>query len=253
MVQDVYVPGIVEVLDLQELLHLGHPLLGQYHRVSLLVHGEVAVPLQVGDDAVDVVVLLGGFLRGAGDDQGGSGLIDQDRVHLIHDGVKELPLDTVLQGELHVVPQVVEAELVVGPVGDVGGVGLLPLVILHIVGDHPHIQTQEPVDHPHPLGIPPGQVVVDGDDVNPPAQQGVEVCRKGGHESLPLPCGHLRYLTLVKDYSTDELHIEVTLPEGTPGHLPHHGEGLGKELIEALPPLDPLLELPGLCPEFMIA
>ena len=78
---------------------------------------------QLGDDAVDLVVLVGGFLAGAGDDQRRAGFVDQDRVHFVDDGVVVAALDAILEAELHVVAQVVEAELVVGAVGDVGVVG----------------------------------------------------------------------------------------------------------------------------------
>ena len=42
-------------------------------------------------------------------------------------------LHTIVQIELHVVAQVVEAELVVGAVGDVGPVGLPPLLVVQIM------------------------------------------------------------------------------------------------------------------------
>src|SRR5438034_2407337 len=50
------------------------------------------------------------------DDQRRSGLVDQDRVHLVHDRVVELPLDQLVEREAHIVAEVVEAELVVRPV-----------------------------------------------------------------------------------------------------------------------------------------
>jgi hypothetical protein len=73
--------------------------------------------------------------RGAGDDQRRARLVDQDRVHLVDDGEAELTLQLVLQGEGHVVAQVVEAELVVGAVDDVGLVGEA-LLFLALAGTH---------------------------------------------------------------------------------------------------------------------
>ena len=73
----------------------------------------------------------------------------------------------------HVVPQVVEAELVVGAVGDVGGIGGLALGRAdHAVDDQAHRQAQEAVDLAHPLAVALGQVVVDGDDVDALARSG---------------------------------------------------------------------------------
>ena len=85
----------------------------------------------------------------------------------------------------HVVAQVVEAELVVGAVGDVGGVGLLAVTGRRlrqalvfgdsqsgskrkalVVLDAADGQAEGVVDLAHPLGVALGQVVVDGNDVD---------------------------------------------------------------------------------------
>ncbi len=76
---------------------------------------------------VDLVVSVGGFLGRARDDERGARLVDQDAVDLVDDREVELALHELVAVELHVVAQVVEPELVVGPVSDVGRVGLLPL------------------------------------------------------------------------------------------------------------------------------
>ena len=68
-------------------------------------------------------VLVGGLVGGAGDDERGAGFVDEDGVHFVDDGVVVAALHAILDFELHVVAQVVEAELIVGAVGDVGGVG----------------------------------------------------------------------------------------------------------------------------------
>ena len=122
---------------------------------------------QLGDDAVDLVILVGGFLAGAGDDERGAGFVDQDGVHFVDDGeVVRTLLDAILDAELHVVAQVVEAEFVVGAVGDVGVVGVLALLVVEVVDDDAHLQAEGLVDAAHPLGVALGQVVVDRDDVH---------------------------------------------------------------------------------------
>ncbi len=40
---------------------------------------------QTGDDAVDLVILVGGFLAGAGNDQRRARFVDQDRVDFVDD------------------------------------------------------------------------------------------------------------------------------------------------------------------------
>ena len=53
----------------------------------------------------------------------GTRLVDEDRVHFVDHGEVQLALELVVQAEGHVVAQVIEAEFVVGAVGDIGGVG----------------------------------------------------------------------------------------------------------------------------------
>ena len=77
---------------------------------------------------------------------------------------------------------VVKAELIVGAVGDVGRVGVL-LGLSHDAVDHQtHGEAHEAVHLAHPLGVTLGQIVVDGDDVDALARQGVQIGREGGHQ-----------------------------------------------------------------------
>ena len=88
-----------------------------------------------------------------------------------------LALHQIVERMRHIVAQVVEAELVVGAVGDVGGVGGPPLIGGQPGQDHPDVQSEEAVHATHPLAIASGQVVVDRDDVHTLATEGVEVGR----------------------------------------------------------------------------
>ena len=199
VVEDVEVGRLEEVAHPEEGLGLGHALLRQVDRPGLLVHGVVLLGPQPRDDPVGPGVELGALLGGPGDDEGRPGLVDEDGVHLVHDGVVEVPLDEVPGPELHVVAEVVEAELVVGAVGDVAVVGLAPLLVGEAVDDDPGGHPEETVDPPHPLRVAPGQVVVDGDHVDAPAQEGVGVDRHGGRQRLALAGLHLGYHPVVED------------------------------------------------------
>ena len=79
--------------------------------------------LSCGIKLIDPHVELRALPRAAGDDQRRARLVDQDRVDLVDDRVDELALHAILGPERQVVAQIVEAELVVRAVGDVGGVG----------------------------------------------------------------------------------------------------------------------------------
>ena len=188
MVREGSVLRVGQVLHAEELLRLGNAAGGEGHGALLFVHDVVAVVVVVdlllvglgedllaqgGHEVVGHFVQLGGILPLAGDDQGGTGFINQDGVHLVHDGEGVSPLHQLGLVDRHVVPEVVKAQLVVGAVGDVGGVGHPALRRGH-AGNHqtdgkPHVA----VDLAHPLRVALGQVLVDGDHVNALAGQRV--------------------------------------------------------------------------------
>src|SRR5512144_3206770 len=71
---------------------------------------------ELGDDAVDAIVLVGRLLGGTADDERCASFVNQDGVYLVDYGVVVTALDAIIQAELHVVAKVVETELVVGAV-----------------------------------------------------------------------------------------------------------------------------------------
>ena len=148
----------------------------------------------------------------------------------------------------HIVAQVVEAELVVGAVGDVGGVGGPPLIGGQPGQDHPDVQAEEAVHATHPLAIASGQVVVDRDDVHTLATEGVEVGRQHTGQGLALTGLHLGDVAEVQRGATHDLHVEVALGEHPPGRLAGHREGLGQQVVEPLAVGYPGAELVGLGP-----
>jgi len=87
-------------------------------RVPLALHLH-----QVAGELVGQLVTRALLPRRPGDDQRRARLVDQDRVDLVHDAVAALLLHLLGRGQLHVVAQVVEAELGVRPVHRVAGVG----------------------------------------------------------------------------------------------------------------------------------
>ena len=181
-------------------------LLGQEDLMAFFVEGEVAgfgdafagagVCLaflldQRGHRFVDGDVEVGVVFGLATDDEGGAGFVDEDGVDLVNDGEVEPALHAVGYFVDHVVSQVVEAVFVVGAVGDVGTVGGL-LVFTRGLGQvDAYCEAQEVVEAAHPLRISAGEVVVDGDDVDALAGEGVEVHGQGGGEGFALAGAHL--------------------------------------------------------------
>jgi hypothetical protein len=69
--------------------------------------------------------------------------------------------------------------------------------------------------HPaHPLGVAAGEVVVDRDDVDALAVEGVEVGRQRAGEGLALAGAHLGDVAHVQRGAAHDLDVEVPLPEG---------------------------------------
>ena len=141
------VSRVVKIAAVQQLLDLQDARFSQCRSPVLLIHREVArrmrlpwffpfddfAALQKGDDAVYLVVFVGRFFAGPGDDQRRTRFINQDRIHLIHDREIEIALDIILQAELHVVAKIIEPEFVVRPVRNVGVVRHPPLPFVQIV------------------------------------------------------------------------------------------------------------------------
>ena len=135
----------------------------------------------------------------------------------------------------HVVAQVVEAELGVGAVGDVGLVGGAALVVGHHVLDHADRDAERLVDRPHPVGVAAGQVVVDRDQVHVHAGEGVQVERQRGHQRLALAGLHLGDAALVQHHAADQLDVEVAQADASRLEASRtHGEGLGQQVVEVL-------------------
>ena len=62
------------------------------------------------------------------------------------------------------------------------------------------------MDASHPLRIALGQIVIDRDDMDPLACQGVEIRRGCGYQSLSFAGLHLRNTSLVQNDAADQLH-----------------------------------------------
>ena len=146
--------------------------------------------------------------------------------------------------------RIVEPELVVGPVGDVGGVGALTLLVGQAVHDDADGKSEKLVDRAHPLGVAPGQVVVDGHHVHAVAGQRVQVDRQGGDQGLALARLHLGDHALVEHDAAEQLDIEMALSKCPLRRLAHRGERFLEQPVERLAagqaftePARPALEL----------
>jgi len=173
-------------------------------------------------------------------------------VDLVDDRVVVAALNAVVDAQCHVVAQVVEAELVVGAVGDVAGVGLAPFGRGHLGEDRAHLQAQEVVDATHLLGLELSQIVVHGDHVDALAGQRVQVGREHGDQGLAFTGLHLSDVAPVQRGRALDLDVEMALAENPLAGLSDGGERLGHQRVEGLPCFIALLEFLGLPPQLVI-
>ena len=248
----------------EHLLGLRHAAFGQRHRLVLLVDEIIArrferlalfrfgvaarhgAGLEARNDAVDFVIEIGRLFGWTRNDERGPRLVDEDAVHLVNDREVMSALDVVRELELHVVAQVVEAELVVGSVRDVGRIGDLPLRVDQVVLDDADRHAEETVDPAHPFRVAAGEVIVHRDDVNAFAVERVQVGWQRGDERLALAGFHLGDLAFVQDGSADQLHVEVPHVEHAAAGIADDGERLRQQVVQRLAVGEPLAELGGL-------
>ncbi len=158
-----------------------------------------------------------------------------------------------LQLELHVVAEVVEAELVVGPVGDVAAVGDLALLVGELVLDDADRQPEESIDTSHPFRVAPGQIVVDGDDVNALAFERIQIGGERGDERLAFTGLHLGDGAVVKHHATDELHVVVPHVEHAAAGLADDGKRLREQIVERFAAPEALAEFDRLAAKLRVA
>ena len=102
------------------------------------------------------------------------------------------------------------------------------------------------MDAAHPLGVEPGQVVVDRDEVDALAAEPVEVDRQRGDEGLALAGLHLGDPAEVQRGAAHQLHVEVALADHPAGRLAGDGERLDQQIVERGAVGEALAELVGL-------
>ena len=108
------------------------------------------------------------------------------------------------------------------------------------------------MDLAHPLRVTLGQVVVDGDNVDALAGQGVEVGGEGGYQRFAFAGLHLGDTALVQHNAAHQLHPVGTHPQYAVSGFPHGGEGLRQDIIQRLAVCQALLELRRFCLELGI-
>jgi len=207
--------GLQQTFGKEDPLDLVGPLFSQLNIPGFLV---LFVPV-FGDllyHFVERDIKIGLVFSGSRDDQRRARLVDQDRVDFIDDRKIERTLHHLVTRMLHIVAQIIEAELVVGGVGYVGIIGFTALEFVEIGHDHTYREAQPAIQLAHPFGIALGEVIVHGNDVHALAFDCVEVSCQCRHKRLALARPHLRNFAAVEHDAADLLDIEMTHREPAP-------------------------------------
>ena len=234
VVHDFDVGGIGHVAEAEQAFALAESLFGQRRGAVLFVERVVDVLDELGNDFVDLGVLVGGFFGRAGNDQRGARFVDEDGVDFVDDGELVPALDALRQVILHVVAQVVETEFVVGAVGEVSAVGGVALLVVEIVDDHADGKAQAAIERAHPFRVAAREVVVHGDDVH--AAPGERVQRGGqrGNERFAFAGFHFGDFAVVQNHAADQLHVEMAHVQKTAACLANQREGWNDHRVEHL-------------------
>ena len=110
----------------------------------------------------------------------------------------------------HIVTQVIESELIVRSIRDIGMVGLPAFFRIRLVSVNTiHCKSVELEDRSHPFTVTARQVVVYSNDMNTPFGKGVEEGGKRGDKCFSFTCGHLSDLAFMEYDTSDKLNIIV--------------------------------------------
>ena len=260
--------GVGQIFHVEELLGLFNALLRERHGAVLFVDNVIAVILilqllavrcredllfQAGDEIIRHFIQLGRFLALAGNNERGARLVNEDGVNLVDDGERVAALHHLLFVDRHIVAQVIEAQLVICAVGDIGGIGRAALLRGQIVDDEADGQPQKTVDLAHPLRVALGEIIVDRDDVHAPSGQRIQVCGQDRDERLALAGLHFGDAALMQHDAAHDLHPVRAHTEHAVGCLAADGERLRQQRVERLTGCVAILEFLRLCAKFLIS
>ena len=253
VVVELHVVRIGEVFDIKVRFTAGYPFFCQGNRLVLFFDGKIFVPLHIADKAVRFDVQVRGLFPHTGNNQRGTGFIDQDGVDLVDDGVIQVTLYHLFLVIHHIIPQIIEAELVVRPIRDIAVVVLSPFLCRNIVENPADRQTQERIDLSHPFHVSLREIVIDRDDMDAFSFQRVQICRHRGHQRLTFTGLHLGDPSLVQRDAADDLYRERLHPDSAVRCFTADCKSFREQRIQGFSlSLAAVLEFRGFRPQFLI-
>ncbi len=251
IVLDLQIFRVGQVLNMEELLHLLHAVLGEvdvlfflaYDKIpallNILAHDGVHLrkfaarlaPLQLPRQDIARLVELCGLAALPGYNKRRPRLVNQHGVNLVDDGVLKPPLHKLFLVDHHVIPQVVEPQLIIRDIGNIAVIRFPPLVAVHAIEHHTDRKPQKLMDLSHPLCVTLRQVVVDRHDMDALACQRVQIGGERRYQRLPLPGLHLSDAPLMQDNAADKLYMEMPHAKRAHRSLPDHRIRLRQDIV----------------------
>ena len=228
---DVVQRALHHACGVEELFHLLVTGIGQRHLPLFFIEFKVG-RFESFHQLIDGLIEIGAIFERTRNDQRRAGLVDQDRVDFVDDGVGVPALNHIVLAHLHVVAQVVEAEFVICRVGHVARVRFFAIFIRHVMNDDADRQTEKAVDLSHPFAVALGEIIVDRHDMNAFTGKRVQINGQGRDERFTFAGLHLGDVALMQDHTADQLHIEMPLTERTPGRLADCRECRHHDVVE---------------------
>ena len=233
----------------EDLLHSLVTLVREVNLMLLLIHPVVTrflLALLTGEERrnlihrlIEIDIVFGRTRN----DERGSRLVNQNRVHFVDDRVVQRTLTAVPGFVLHVVTEVIETEFVIRAVRNISSVsGALHSRILLVRQNHADREAEPLIELPHPLCVTAGEVVVHGHHVHALAGQRVQVNRKRGGQRLALAGAHFSDLAIIQHHTADHLHIEVTHAKHSRRGLTHNSESFRQQVVQRFALLEPVAE-----------
>ena len=111
--------------------------------------------------------------------------VDEDRIDLVDDRVMMAALSSSGRARISYCRGDSRSQLIVGAIGDIGGIGAAAFVVVEAMHDDPGRDAEETIDAAHPFGVAAGEIIVDGDDMHALAGEGVEIGASVATRVLP--------------------------------------------------------------------
>ena len=218
------------------------PFVGKGHVAGFLVQLVVAF-LQQRDHIVDDFIHLGAVLRRARDNQRRPRLVDQNTIDFIHDGKVVLFLENLAQLRLHVIAQIIKAQLVVRGVGYVAIIGGAFVFLGHAGHRSARGQPKRGKDLAHPVGVPFHEVFVHRDHMHALAGQRIEVSGQRRGQGFTLAGFLLGYIALMQENRRHQLRVKGAQTQGPACAFTAVRKSFRQQIIKAFAINRPLAQL----------